>query len=76
MKCITIWNNIVINADIIEIKFLIENDIHIKTFKCGYKYPTQYWKAKQIKIYSGNNLFEFNNIIFSINYQSDYCYLE
>lgn len=76
MKCITIWNNKIISASLIEIRFIKEGDVCIKVFNCGYKYPTQYWQVEHIKIYSESEVFEYSNIVFSINYESDYCYLE
>lgn len=76
MKCITIWDNKIINASKIEICFIKNGDTNIKVFQSGYKYPTQYWQVKYIKIYSGLELLEYRDIIFSINYQNDYCYLE
>lgn len=76
MKCISIWDNKIINANLIEIRFIKEDNVCIKVFKGGYKYPTQYWQVEHIKIYSASEVFEYSNIVFSINYESDYCYLE
>lgn len=80
MKCITIWNNKVIDADLIEIKFIKDNNLITKVFRSGYRYPNQYWKVKSIKIVSSVSTTEYdssiNDIIFSVNYENNYYYIE